>query len=63
MPVQEARNEARPDEDADGIAALKRRAIAEVKDILRHADETCRACRAAGTAQRPPESPEPRQPG
>jgi hypothetical protein len=63
MPVQEARNEARPDEDADGIAALKRRAIADVRDLLRHAEETCRACPAAGTAKRPPETPEPRPPG
>jgi cytochrome c5 len=63
MPVQEARNEAHADDDAHGIAALKRRAIAEVKDILRHADETCRACHAAGITKRPPEAPEPRSPG
>jgi cytochrome c5 len=62
MPVQEARNEAHAKDDADGIAALKRRAVAEVRDLLRHADETCQACHAAGTTRRPPETPEPRSP-
>jgi hypothetical protein len=62
MPVQEARNEAQGKDDAQGVAALKRRAIADVKDLLHHADETCRACRVAGTAERPPEMPEPRPP-
>ena len=60
MPVQEARNEAPAREDDHGIAALKRRAIADVRDLLRHADETCRACPGTGTAKRPPEGPEPR---
>ena len=63
MPVQEARNEAPEKDDAQGIAALKRRAIADVRDLLRHADETCRTCPAAGTAGRPPATPEPRPPG
>ena len=63
MPVQEARNEAHAKDDADGIAALKRRAVAEVRDLLRHADETCRTCLAAGTARRPPAAAEPRPPG
>jgi hypothetical protein len=63
MPVQEARNEAQGKDGAQGVAALKRRAIADVKDLLRHADETCRACLVAGAAERPPETPEPRPPG
>jgi hypothetical protein len=63
MPVQEARNEGHAKDDAHGVAALKRRAVAEVRDLLRHADETCRACHAAGTSRRSPETPRSPPPG
>ena len=62
MPVQEARTEAQGKDDAHGVAALRRRAIADVKDLLHHADEACRAGLVAGTAKRPPATPEPRPP-
>src|SRR4051794_18572559 len=63
MPVQEARDEAHAKDDAHGVAALKRRAIADARDLLRHADEPCRTCLAASTTRRPLETPEPRPPG
>ena len=39
MPPRVARNQERAAEDAHRLAALRRRAAAEVKDVLVHADE------------------------
>ncbi len=57
MPPRMGRNQERAAEDAHRVAALRRRAVAEVRDVLAHADEAeGEARRTATNDERLPEA-------